>query len=169
MIQSILGPLLDKVEDVSPSLVTELVRKAYGRIVPFARHSHIKMKVIEPGYAVAILPDKKELRNHIGSQHAAALYCLAESASGGAMIGVLGARVMKVRPVAATASIEYKKVARGPIEAVARTTQRPEEILETLDREGKVRFDVEVVLHDQKMREVCAVTVNWHVSSGSPS
>ena len=44
-----------------------------------------------------------------------------------------------------------------------------QEILEELDREGKVRFDVEVILHDQKMREVCAVTVNWHVSSGSKS
>ena len=55
--------------------------------VPFADHVGIELDTIDPGRAIARLPERLDSTNHIGSVHAGALFTLAEAASGAAMAG----------------------------------------------------------------------------------
>nr|BFE83290.1 hypothetical protein GCM10020093_058910 [Planobispora longispora] len=58
--------------------------------VPFARALDISFDKVEPGFAVCRMPDRADLHNHLGGPHAGALFTLAESASGAAMLSAFG-------------------------------------------------------------------------------
>ncbi len=80
------------------------------------------LEVIEmgPGTGVVRLPDDVRLHNHVGSQHAGALFAAGEAASGAAMGGALFAHLAGVTPLAAKAEIAYKRLAKGVILATGR-------------------------------------------------
>jgi acyl-coenzyme A thioesterase PaaI-like protein len=119
---------------------------------------------LEPGLGVARLPVRPEIRNHVGSQHAAGLFAVAEAASGCAVIGVFMDRLGEVTPLARSAQISYMKIARGPITATA-TLDRDKSALEAaLESEGKVAFPASVTLADDQGQTVATVTVEWHVA-----
>jgi acyl-coenzyme A thioesterase PaaI-like protein len=48
--------------------------------VPFARHLGLEISSIGEGGAMVRLPDRPELTNHVGSQHAGALLTAADAA-----------------------------------------------------------------------------------------
>lgn len=147
-----------------PKMTYDLIRKKMSASVPFAKHVGVVIDSLEPGRAVVSLPLRAEGLNHIGSQHAGALFTLGETASGAAMAGTFAEVIQNVRPVAAKASITYLAMARGPVKAVATTQGSPTELLETLRRDGKVRFPIEVALTAADGRKVAEMTVEWHVS-----
>jgi uncharacterized protein (TIGR00369 family) len=135
----------------------------FSAAVPFARFLGIAYDEVAPGRAVLRLADDPAKHNHIGTLHAGALFSLAESASGLAMMATVAERLATVTPLAARAEITYRKVARGDVTATARVEPPVDEVLATLDAEGKVRFPVVVELADAS-GEVCAVvTVDWHL------
>jgi uncharacterized protein (TIGR00369 family) len=131
--------------------------------VPFASYLGIEYDEVGPGHAVLRLADDPAKHNHIGTLHAGAMFALAESASGVAVMAAIADRLADVTPLAARAEITYRKVARGDVTATARIEGALDEILGALDREGRVRFPVVVDLADGQ-GEVCAVvTVDWHL------
>ncbi|MDQ1712295.1 MAG: hypothetical protein QOE45_1745 [Frankiaceae bacterium] len=131
--------------------------------VPFAGFLGIAYDEVGPGHAVLRLADDPAKHNHIGTLHAGALFALAESASGVAVIAAIADKLAGVTPLAARAEITYAKVARGDVTATARVDGDVAEILATLDAAGKVRFAVLVDLRDES-GDVCAtVTVDWHL------
>jgi acyl-coenzyme A thioesterase PaaI-like protein len=135
-----------------------------NQMVPFNRHLGVQMVEIGAGCAVATLPEADHLHNHIGSQHAAALFAVAEAASGGAIVGALGPeRMAGVTPVARRAEIAYLKVSRGPITAVATTREPAAEVLARLDADGRAETAVGVHLTDQRGVVTAQVTVGWHL------
>lgn len=142
----------------------DMIKALFAHQLPFVRHTWIKVEEVGPGTATASMPDKEELKNHIGTQHAAALFGLGETASGAALASVVGERVMEVRPVATNASISFKKIARGPIVAHATASKSPEEVAQALKEEGKIAFDVNVSLRDEDDNEVSTMVVEWYVS-----
>jgi acyl-coenzyme A thioesterase PaaI-like protein len=142
----------------------EMIREQMNGAVPFAAHAGVELTGLSPEGATARLAEAPTSLNHIGSQHAGALFTLGEAASGAAMAGVFAAQLLEVRPLAAGASIRYGRVARGPISARADVKGEAAALLDALARDGKVAFDVGVVLRDADGQEVAAMTVNWHVS-----
>jgi uncharacterized protein (TIGR00369 family) len=135
----------------------------FAAAVPFTGFLGVEYCEVAPGRATLRLADDPAKHNHIGTLHAGALFTLAESASGLAMTAAFAERLADVTPLAARAEITYAKVARGDVTAQARIDQPVEELLATLDAEGKVRFPVVVDLTDPA-GEVCAtVVVDWHV------
>lgn len=135
----------------------------FAAAVPFAGFLDVEYDSVGPGEAVLRLRDDPRKHNHLGTLHAGALFSLAESASGVAMIAAVAERLAGVTPLAARAEITYGKVARGDVTATARIEGGAGPVLETLDAEGKVRFPVVVELTDES-GEVCAtVTVDWHL------
>src|ERR1700709_2440980 len=90
-----------------------------GTAVPYIGHMGMEGTAMSEGAATALLPDRPELHNHVGSQHAGALFGGAETASGAAFVGAFAARMGDLPPLARSAEIAYLKVARGPIEARA--------------------------------------------------
>jgi acyl-coenzyme A thioesterase PaaI-like protein len=137
--------------------------------VPFAGYLEIEIASIGEGEAVARLPERPELTNHVGSQHAGALFTAAEAASGAAFLGAFVERLAEVTPLARSAEISYERIARGPIDARAKLGVPAAEALATLDADGKVVFPCEIELADASGERVATATVQWHVRLNEPA
>src|SRR3954454_15069535 len=127
----------------------DLIAKGMTQAVPFAGHLNVEITEISAGEATVVLPNLPELKNHVGSQHAGALFAAAETASGAAFVGAFVERMADVTPLAKSAEIAYEKIANGEITARAKLGADPAEALATLDAEGKVEFPCEVELTDK--------------------
>src|SRR5262249_14248413 len=141
----------------------EAIAQGMTEAVPFAAFLGLDIARIGDGEAVVILPERAELTNHVGSQHAGALFTVAEAASGAAFLGAFAERLAEVTPLARSAEIAYEKIAKGPIEATARLAIGREEALASLDADGKVVFPCEIELTDTSGTRVASATVQWHV------
>jgi uncharacterized protein (TIGR00369 family) len=141
----------------------DLIAKGMSQAVPFVGHLGVEVTSIGEGEATAVLPDRGELFNHVGSQHAGALFTVAETASGAAFVGAFAERMGELTPLARSAEISYEKIANGTVTATARLGMPAEEALATLDAEGKVEFPCEVELTDGNDVVVAAASVRWHV------
>jgi uncharacterized protein (TIGR00369 family) len=141
----------------------DAIAKGMAIAVPYISHMGIEVTEMSEGAATAVLPDRHELHNHVGSQHAGALFGVAETASGAAFVGAFAVRMGDVTPLARSAEIAYVKVARGRIEAKARLGVAAAEALATLDADGRVDFSVEVELTDAEGDTVATATVDWNV------
>jgi uncharacterized protein (TIGR00369 family) len=141
----------------------ELIAKSMPAAVPYIGHMGIEVTAMEDGAATTLLPDRPELKNHVGSQHAGALFAVAETASGAAFVGAFALRMGDVTPLARSAEISYLKVARGPIEARAKLSTPPADALAALDADGRVDFSVEVEMTDAEGDTVATATVDWNV------
>ena len=146
----------------------ELIRAQMSAAVPFARHVGIELVEIAPGKGVATLGETATSVNHIGSQHAGALFTLGETASGAAMAGTFADLMQNIRPIASNASIEYRKLARGKITATAVTSDDPADLLAALHRDKKVVFDVAVTLANEAGVTIGSMSVRWQVRLSSP-
>lgn len=135
----------------------------YEKLIPFAHHIGVTIEEIGEGTAVTRLPEADVLKNHVGSQHAGALFTVAEAASGGAFLGAFAEQLATLTPLAERAEIAYKKIARGPITATAALRTPVGEIEAALEGEGKARFEVGVDLTDGDDNLVAEVTVHWYV------
>lgn len=131
--------------------------------IPFNGFLELDIREITPEHGVVVLPDREPLRNHIGTQHAGALFTVAEAASGAAVIGVLGEKLAEVTPLAKRAEIAYRKIAQGPITATGKVRGSASEVLAALDASGKAEAVVDVVLTDGAGTAVTEVTVFWHI------
>jgi acyl-coenzyme A thioesterase PaaI-like protein len=148
---------------VERSSILELLRTQLGSAVPFATHAGTQLVEVGDGVAVAALDQTPSSVNHLGTQHAGALFTLGETASGAAMAGVFAERLAGIRPVVSDARIAYRRPARGRITANSRTSIPPDDLRATCAREGKVDFEVVVSLMDEGAREVAEMGVTWSV------
>ena len=98
----------------------EPVRAGLAQAIPYNNHLKLELAGLGDGSGSVRLPDDDELRNHVGSQHAGGLFSAGEFASGAAFVGAFAERLGDVTPLARSASIEYLKLARGPITATGR-------------------------------------------------
>jgi acyl-coenzyme A thioesterase PaaI-like protein len=147
----------------------DAIAQGMTQAVPFAGFLDLDITSVAAGEAVVVLPERAELTNHVGSQHAGALFTVAEAASGAAFVGAFAERIGEVTPLARSAEISYEKIAKGPIEARARLAVPAEEALATLDSAGKVEFPCEIELTDASGLRVAVATVHWHVRLNKPA
>src|SRR4051794_17665462 len=140
-----------------------------SQAVPFVGHLNLEIASIGEGEATVVLPERPELLNHVGSQHAGALFTAAETASGATFVGAFAERMADVTPLARSAEISYEKIANGPIEARATLGVPADEALATLDADGKVVFPCQIELTDPAGQRVATATVEWHVRLNKPS
>jgi uncharacterized protein (TIGR00369 family) len=147
----------------------DAIAQGMTQAVPFAGYLGLEITKVEAGEAVVVLPERTELTNHVGSQHAGALFTVAETASGAAFVGAFAERMGDVTPLARSAEISYEKIAKGPIEARAKLGVPAEDALATLDADGKVVFPCEIELTDADGQRVATATVQWHVRQNKPA
>ncbi len=146
-----------------PNVDFDAIAKGMAMAVPFAGHLKLEITEVAAGEARVVLPRRPELTNHVSSQHAGALFTVAETASGAAFVGAFAIRMGEITPLARRAEIEYLKIANGPITASATLGIEAADALATLDADGKVEFPCQVVLTDESGTEVATATVHWHV------
>ena len=129
-------PLFPMMFMVAPNMTYELIRKQLDKTVPFARHAGVEIETIDKGRAVTRLPFRPEGLNHIGTQHAAALFAAGEAASGAAMAGAFAPILLDIRPVAAEAIIRFLAVAKGPVRAEAQIKGNANDLVATVKTDG---------------------------------
>ena len=143
----------------------DMIKAQLGTIVPFQNHVGAVLLEVGDGIATAELVQRDEVSNHIQTVHAGAMFTLGEAASGAAMAGALAPVILQMRPVAATAEIAFKKIAKGRLLATAKTARTGAELLAEIESAGKVAFDVAVDIADEAGETVVEMRVNWHVSA----
>jgi uncharacterized protein (TIGR00369 family) len=141
----------------------DLIAKGMSQAVPFVGHLGLEITEITDGEATVVMPERPELLNHVGSQHAGALFTAAETASGAAFVGAFAERMADVTPLARSAEISYEKIANGEITATAKLAADTAQTLAALDADGKVEFRCEVELTDKDGQRVASAAVDWHV------
>lgn len=148
----------------------ETIKQMMAAMIPFNGHLGVAVVEVGDGTGRAELPASPQLLNHVGTQHAAALFAVGEAASGAAMSGALAPMITDVTPVARQVDIRYLKPARGVIRAhaqLAQTCPRAEELRNQLMTTGRAEFAVGVSLRDETDVEVAAMIVTWHVRKRS--
>ena len=145
----------------------DAIRGGLEQAIPFNRHIGLQVGEVAPNRGVITLPDRDELRNHVGSQHAAALFGAGEAASGAAFVGAFAERLGDLTPLAQGAQISYRKIAKGEITARGTLGTDRDELLSRLDQDGKVQFTVEVELQDAGGDVVATMSVDWHVKTNA--
>ncbi len=141
----------------------EVIRAGLQGAIPYNLHLGLEILEIAPAQGVVRLPDTETLRNHVGSQHAGALFSLGEAASGAAFVGAFVERLSELTPLAERAEIAYRRIALGAITATAHVATPAEEIAAALERDGRARFPVAVELLNGAGDVVAEMTVHWHV------
>ncbi len=145
-------------------MIFEMIKQQMMNTLPFVKTCGIQIDEIGPGTSRASMPEDSKLNNHLGSQHAGAMFTLAETASGAAMAGGFADLIMGLRPVAKEARIQYVKVAQGATHARARVPGDIAALKQVLQSEGKVAFPVEVEIIDASDAVVATVQVDWYLS-----
>lgn len=147
-----------------PSMVYDRIKQQMMDTLPFVRLLGISIDDIGAGTSRVSLPDDPKLHNHLGTQHAGALFTLAETASGAAMAGGFAELILGLRPVAKSSRIEYQKVARGATRAEGRVPGDLAALKAQLAQDGKVAFPVAVDIFDSEGTLAAQVTVDWYLS-----
>jgi acyl-coenzyme A thioesterase PaaI-like protein len=139
------------------------VAAGLDQAIPFNLYLGLQTVEVGPDTGVVRLPDAEHLHNHVGSQHAGALFSAGEAASGGAFVGAFMAIMGEVTPLAESAEISYRALARGEITATARFAEDRDALLAQLDENGRVRFPIGVQMTDASGKLVAEMTVRWYV------
>ncbi len=147
----------------------EAVAAGMNQAIPFNGHLALETLTVAPDHGVVRLPDESFLHNHVGSQHAGALFSAGEAASGAAFVGAFVEVMGEVTPLAESAEIAYRKLAKGDITATARFAEDRDALLERLNQEGRIRFPIAVELTDAHGTLVAEMTVNWYVRRNDPA
>ncbi|NOU34392.1 MAG: DUF4442 domain-containing protein [Polyangiaceae bacterium] len=143
-------------------LDADVAKQMLGSL-PLVAHLGVEIADVTAEGGAAQLPDRDHLKNHLGTQHAGALFTVGEAASGAAVLGAFGEAMGALTPVAKTARIDYRKPARGLITATASLTESAEDVMTRLQQNGKAVFEVRVALHDAAGLLVAEMQVDWHL------
>jgi acyl-coenzyme A thioesterase PaaI-like protein len=139
------------------------VAAGMNQAVPFNGYLGLETVTVAPDHGVVKLPDSPNLHNHVGSQHAGALFTAGEAASGAAFIGAFVELMGEITPLAQSAEIAYLKIARGEITATGRFGEDRDALIERLNSEGRIRFPIAVELKNSAGELVAEMTVSWYV------
>jgi uncharacterized protein (TIGR00369 family) len=135
------------------------------QLVPFVGTMGLEFVSLDDESAVLRLPDDPTTRNHVGGQHAGAVFTLGETAAGALVLRHFGEQLERVTPLAVEATIRYLSLSKGTVTATATTSADPSAVLAELEAGTRPEFDVEVVLHSDAVEEplepTAAMTVRW--------
>jgi len=133
------------------------VTLAFTARVRFAGTGGVRFEVLEEGRAVAVMPNRGKVRNHIGGVHAAAMALLAETCSGAVFgLSLPGDKL----PLLKTMQIDYVRRAQGGLRAEATLALPQRRALEKKER-GELVVPVRVTDASGEEPIVCHMTWAW--------
>lgn len=124
----------------------ETIKAGLSAAVPMVRTLNLEYVELSESHAVLKMPDDSRFHNHLAGPHAGAMFTLGESATGAVVIAAFNDQLARSVPVAAEASISYKRLAMGAITATATLGKPRAEVIAELDAGNNGRFPVDVVL-----------------------
>jgi len=126
--------------------------------VPYSGSIQPLVEKLSSGFVKVSIKDRRKLRNHLNCIHAIALANLGELASGLAMISALPP---STRAIVSHFEMEYLKIARGKLTAIA-IAKPPEKVIKP------VSILVHAEIKNQQEEIVALAHVMWHLSSRKP-
>ncbi len=141
----------------------DAIAAGLSQAIPYNVHLGLKTVKVASDHGVVTLPDVETGHNHVGSLHAGALFSAGEAASGAAFVGSFLDLMGEITPLAESAEISYRKLAKGEITATGRFTEDSAALIAQLKQEGRVRFPIKVELTNSEDEIVAEMTVNWYV------
>jgi uncharacterized protein (TIGR00369 family) len=159
---------LTKALPLPPATLRSILRQrvlglALANAVPFNQALGIEIVEVAEDHASVRLPQDDRLLNHVGTQHAGALFTAGEWSTGVAMASLLGDQVTRATLLAERAEIHYRAPASGPILATARP--RTTDLLDRLAADGRARVTVDASLTDEQGTVVVEMTVDWYAKT----
>jgi uncharacterized protein (TIGR00369 family) len=146
------------------------IRDLMPTLVPFVRTLGIDYLELDAERAVLRLRDEPTFHNHVGGLHAGAMFTLAESASGAVVIASFEDLLATVTPLAASATINYVRLAKGPVTAEAVLRRSADEVRAELARTGEtVQFPVQVTMTTEDGRTNAEMTISWALRPQRPN
>lgn len=131
-------------------------------IVPFGKLAGLRIIELSADHAVAEIPDRPDLKNHVDTVHAAALYLAADFAGAVAFVGAAPAEVSQLEwMVVRGGHSTFLKPACGRIRAVGAVDQR--DVRAIVNRTGQRRFDLDgkALLYDDSDVLVAKFSFNY--------
>ena len=150
-----LAKVIEKLDKKPAWLRYRILSFVLGSTVKFVGTAGIKCLHLSAKKSVFKLANKKKVRNHIGSVHAAASALVAETATGMAV----GYHVPDDKvPLLKNMNIAYVKRSSGALTAEAYLTN---EQIESLHRDEKGSFIVACIVKDEKNIEPIVCSFEW--------
>ena len=137
------------------------VGAAMQQTVPWVRTVGVEFAEVTPERAVLRLPDDPTLRNHVDGPHAAMIFGLGETASGAVGLAAFAQAMERATALPVRCEIAYRRIARGPLTAVAVLGRPAADVLAELDAGTRPEFGVDVTITDGEGRETTRMTVVW--------
>ncbi|MGW1030180.1 DUF4442 domain-containing protein [Streptomyces sp. NPDC002577] len=135
--------------------------------VPMTRTLNLEFLETSPEKAVVALPDQSEYHNHVGGPHAGAIFTLGESASGAVVLAAFQDQLTRAVPLAVSADIAYKKLARGRVTATASLGRPAADVIAELDAGQRPEFPVSVAIRREDGAVTGEMTVLWTLRPNS--
>lgn len=137
------------------SLQAPVISTGFGLAVRFAGTGGVRFEQLDEGCAVATLRNRRKVRNHIGTIHAAAMALLAETATG----AVFGLSVPETHlPLLKNMQISYLRRAEGDLRAVATLSALQRRVIAT---QAKGDVVVPVTVTDASGLEPIQCQMTW--------
>ncbi len=139
------------------------VQQFIVQAVPFNQVLGIMIAHITPESVEVVLPEAPERRNHVGTVHAAAQFGLGEATSGTLVVAAFGDLFQQgIVPLAAKATITYRKAASGELRGKAFLLQQEQQrIRDEVVREKRSRFTLPVQLMKRDGTLTTELDVSW--------
>lgn len=137
------------------------IKAGMPALVPFVGTLRLEYDEVAPERTVLRLLDDPAFHNHVGGPHAGAIFTLAESASGAAVLAAFGDLLDRVTPLAASAQITYRALQRGPVTATAALGRPVDEVRAGVDAGELVQFPVSVVMTDSGGAVTSEMSIAW--------
>ncbi|HEX3781791.1 MAG TPA: PaaI family thioesterase [Pseudonocardiaceae bacterium] len=140
----------------------EQIRQTVDTLVPFVNLVGVRITELGPGSAVAEVPIREDMLNHLGTVHAGALFLAGEVACAGAFSGAIAPRILDVRTfVLRDCRLSFVKPARGRIRA--RATVSSPALAEVVGRKTEDQLDLtgHASLYDDKETLVAKIDLDY--------
>ena len=140
----------------------EQIRRTVDTLVPFVNLAGVRLTELSADSAVAEIPARENVLNHVGTVHAGALFLAAEVACAGAFSGAVAPRLQHVRTfLLRDTRTTFFRPARGRIRATG-TISSPM-LPAAVQRGTEEQFEItgKALLHDDKGALVAKVDLEY--------
>lgn len=132
--------------------------------IAFNRLIGLQSEPAGSGFAVS-LPAGSQYHNHLGIVHAAALFAVAEAASGDFMLTHFGARATEFIGVVRRVEMKYRKPAHGKVLGRARADEAAlQELVAGLATKRMMAFTVHAEVMDEHGSPNLAADIEWFIT-----